>query len=230
MNDYRNFIKGKHKAHTDVGFSCPASVLPAGMKDWQADVTAWALRKGRAALFEDCGLGKTLQQLAWSDAVHRHTGGEVLILAPLAVAPQTVAEGAKFGIPATLAREAKDIRPGVNVANYERLHLFDPARFVGVVLDESSILKAFMGKTKRALVDAFRRTPYRLCCTATPAPNDVVELGNHAEFLGIMNPGDMLTRFFINDTSEANKLRLEMARQREAELYKDERTTPLNKD
>ncbi len=206
MTDYFDFINRKHKVHEDTGFTCRE--LPAALRDWQADVVAWALRKGRAAMFEDCGLGKTLQQLAWADAVHRHTNGDVLILAPLAVAPQTVAEGAKFGIPVAMAREARDIRPGVNVVNYERLHLFDPGRFTGVVLDESSILKAFMGRTKRALVDAFNCTPYRLCCTATPAPNDVVELGNHAEFLGVMDPGDMLTRFFINDTSTANKLRL----------------------
>ena len=208
MNDYRNFIKGKHKTIQDSGFSVPASWLSPFLADWQAVLVEWALRKGRAALFEECGMGKTLQQLAWADAVCRYTNGNVLILAPLAVARQTVAEGAKFGIEVNYARDAGQVRPGITVTNYERMHLFDSSGFAGVALDESSILKALYGKTKTRLVDAFSRTPYRLCCTATPAPNDYVELGNHVEFLGIMSTMEMLSRWFINDGFESGKWRL----------------------
>jgi hypothetical protein len=176
--------------------------------DWQAELIRWSLMLGRAALFEECGLGKTLQQLEWANAVVEHADRNVLILAPLAVAAQTVQEGARFGIEARYARNQGEVKPGITVTNYDRLDAFDPDTFEGVVLDESSILKSYMGKTKRSLVEKFARLRFRLCCTATPAPNDVMELGNHCEFLGVMESHEMLTRWFINDTMAAGHYRL----------------------
>ena len=153
-------------------------------------------------------------QLAWAQAIHQATGGDVLILAPLAVASQTVAEGQKLGITVQVCRLQTEVQPGIVITNYEMLHQFDPDHFVGVVLDESSILKSYMGKTKRALVEAFAHTPYRLCCTATPAPNDVMEIGNHSEFLGVMPSNEMLMRWFINDSMANGHYRLKGHAQR----------------
>lgn len=171
----------------------------------QRDVTAFALETGRAAEFLDTGLGKTLSQTDWARVVAEHTGRPSMIWAPLAVAQQTAREGARFGIDVRVCRSGADVGPGVNVANYERLHLFDPDAFGGVVLDESSILKSFAGRTRNALVKTFEATPFRLCCTATPSPNDHMELGNHSEFLGWLPMMDMLHRFFVNDTSTASQ-------------------------
>lgn len=175
--------------------------LPSTLFAFQRDVTAWALEQGRASLFLECGMGKTPCQLAWADAVARHTGKPVLILAPLAVSYQTRAEGEKFGFEVRVAREREDLHGGVNVTNYERLARFDPSVLGGVVLDESSILKSYMGATKRALLTAFSGLPFRLCCTATPAPNDHLELGNHSEFLGVLSSHEMIARWFLPDTS-----------------------------
>lgn len=209
MLAYSDFLAAKQLASPAAGFPVAPQALHSALFPWQRDVVTWALRVGRAALFEECGLGKTLQQLEWARQVVAHTGGPVLILAPLAVAEQTVREGAKFGIPVTLCETQADIDPaGINITNYEKLHLFTPPVCAGVVLDESSILKAYTGKTKQALVAAFAGTPYKLCCTATPAPNDHTELGNHAAFLEVMDAGEMLTRWFINDTQNARNLRL----------------------
>jgi DNA modification methylase len=208
MDSYRTFLQTKRvQAHT-AGIEVDATDLHAQLFPFQRALVQWALRKGRSALFADCGLGKSFMQLEWASVVHRSTGGDVLILAPLAVASQTITEGAKLGIAVHMCRSQSDVRPGLNIANYEMLSHFDPKHFVGVVLDESSILKSYMGKTKRALVDAFQNTPYRLCCTATPAPNDVMEIGNHSEFLGIMPSSEMLMRFFINDTMHNGHYRL----------------------
>lgn len=206
---YLDFLERKVVTAPDAGLA-PEEIpaLNPALSAWQADVVRWALRRGRAALFEDTGLGKTFQQLEWARIVAETQGGAVLILTPLAVAAQTVREGAKFGIAVTHARAQADVRPGVNVANYERLHLFTPAAFVGVVLDESSILKSYMGKTKRAIVDAFAGMRFKLACTATPAPNDHTELGNHAEFLDVMRSTEMLSRWFINNPAEAGDYRL----------------------
>jgi superfamily II DNA or RNA helicase len=203
---YRKFLVSKEPQVVQVGIE--AQDLNPALFPWQADIVRWALRLGRAALFEDCGLGKSLQQLEWARQVHLATGENVLILAPLAVTGQTVREGARFGIPVRYCREQAEVQPGITVTNYERLESFDAKAFVGVVLDESSILKAFSGKTKRALISAFSKTRFRLACTATPAPNDVIELGNHAEFLGLMESSEMLTRWFINDTMAAGNYRL----------------------
>lgn len=205
--NYDEYILGKlvpAKAH---GFEPTLEITPA-LFEWQKLIVTWALRRGRAALFEDCGLGKTLQQLEWARHVHAHTGGNVLILAPLAVAAQTVAEGERFGIVVHHARQPEDIKPGLNITNYERLDLFDGSQFAGVVLDESSILKGFNGVTRRKLNEAFASTPYRLACTATPSPNDFTELGQHAEFLGVCKPAEMLATYFINDTFDTGTWRL----------------------
>lgn len=197
--NYADFISAKQRHAPAVGFA-PTRPLSSALFHFQRDIVSWALRRGRAALFEDCGLGKTLQQLEWAAQVHEHTGGRILILAPLAVADQTVREGAKFGIAVQYARSAEEMGDApIVITNYERLDRFDPLAFVGVVLDESSILKAFSGATRSAIIEAFRQTPFRLACTATPAPNDYMELGNHAEFLGIMTRAEMLAMYFVHD-------------------------------
>jgi hypothetical protein len=207
-NEYNDFLQARVVAAAAVGFDVAEDALNPQAFQFQRDIVRWALRRGRAAIFAGCGLGKTLMQLDWAANVHRHTGGDVLILCPLAVARQTEAEGQKFGVPVQVCRTQKDVRPGVNIANYEMLSHFDTGHFAGVVLDESGILKSYMGKTKQALIEAFSRTPYRLCCTATPAPNDHLELGNHAQFLGIMDSNEMISRWFINDTMQAGGYRL----------------------
>lgn len=207
--DYEAFVESKLALALPRGIVAPPA-LSAQLFPFQRDCVRWSLESGRSALFEDCGLGKTAQQLEWGHRVSEHTdGGRVLILAPLAVAGQTVREGQKFGIPVTYAKTRDSQAPtGITITNYERLDAFDPEDFSGVVLDESSILKSFMGATKRALLSAFSRTPYRLACTATPAPNDHMELGNHAEFLGVLTSHEMLARWFLNDTSTMGTYRL----------------------
>ena len=205
--EYDNFINQKTKVAHATGFE-PLEIA-APLFNWQKHVVKWAVRQGRAALFEDCGLGKTAQQLEWSRQVVEHTGGSVLILTPLAVAHQTAQEAAKFGIVAKVAESQADVtEPGIYITNYEKLEHFTPEKFAGVVLDESSILKNFTGKTRITLTNAFARTPYRLCCTATPSPNDYTEFGQHAAFLGICSPAQMLATFFINDTFNTGDWRL----------------------
>jgi DNA modification methylase len=214
---YDLFISGKRKISKDSGFEPLQFIVP--LFDWQKHVVSWAVRKGRAALFEDCGLGKTAQQLEWASQVLRHTGGSVLILTPLAVASQTVREAEKFGIEANQINSGDEIsKPGIWITNYEKLEHFDCSVFAGVVLDESSILKAFTGKTRIALTHAFSETPYRLACTATPSPNDYTELGQHAEFLGICTPMQMLATFFVNDTFNTGDWRLK--KHAESEFWK----------
>lgn len=208
LKDYQAFLESKRVVTRSTGIEAAASDLHPRLFPFQRALVQWALRKGRAALFADCGLGKSFMQLEWARVVHERSGGDVLILAPLAVASQTIAEGVKLGIAVQMCRAQEDVRPGLNITNYEMLSHFDAAHFAGVVLDESSILKSYMGKTKRALVDAFQRTPYRLCCTATPAPNDVLEIGNHSEFLGVMPSNEMIMRWFINDTMQNGHYRL----------------------
>ena len=208
MSDYQEFIASKRRKLQPMGFA--ASRLNPNLFDWQATIVDWAVRRGRAALFEECGLGKTLQQLAWAEQVVRHTGKPVILHCPVGVRHQTKRESEKFGIECdvTIANEQADIITGINLVNYEKLHHFDASVFAGVVLDESSILKNYTGKTKRLLIESYARTPYRLACTATPAPNDHMELGNHADFLGIMPSNEMLSRWFINDTMKAGGYRL----------------------
>lgn len=205
-NQYEEFIATKVKRTLDCGFE--PFHINAPMFDFQAHVTKWAIRKGRAALFEECGLGKTIQQLEWARQCAIHTEKPALILTPLAVAPQTLAEAGKFGIDARIVTSADDVQDGINITNYEKLDYFDHVDFGAVVLDESSILKNFVGKTRRRLTDRFAETPYRLCCTATPSPNDYTEFGQHADFLGVCSPAQMLATFFINDTFNTGDWRL----------------------
>lgn len=203
---YSAFLQSKRIVDVATGFH--AEHLNPALFQWQKDVTCWALKRGRAALFEDCGLGKTPQQLEWARQVCEHTGGNVLILAPLAVSYQTKHEGDKFGIPVTVCKDQFDVKPGINVTNYEKLQHFSPKEFSGVVLDESSILKSYTGKIRTQIIESFNQTPFRLACTATPAPNDYMELGNHAEFLGVMSRVEMLATFFTHDGGETSKWRL----------------------
>lgn len=205
---YLSFLQRKAAIAPAAGFE-PTLQLNAHLFPFQRDVVTWALRRGRAALFEDCGMGKSLQQLEWARHVVDRTGKPVLILTPLAVAAQTEREAARFGIDAMVVSDASDVvRPTICITNYEKLHKFQPDAFGGVVLDESSILKSYDGKTRTAIVESFRRTPYRLACTATPAPNDHEELGNHAEFLGVMSRTEMLASFFCHDGGETQVWRL----------------------
>lgn len=191
---YSEFLTRKRRTYTGVGVDAGVR-LPAKLYPWQMAIVRWALRKGRSAIFADCGLGKTFMQVAWADALNVPT----LFLAPLCVAEQTVAEAAKLGIYITYAQDDQHAAGRrLVITNYERLEKFDPSRFSAVVLDESSILKAFDGKTRTALIEAFSKTPYRLCCTATPSPNDIAELANHAEFLGLMTRPEFLATWFIN--------------------------------
>jgi hypothetical protein len=203
---YTDFLARKRLQAEAVGFD-PSSIH-ASLFPFQREIAKWSIRRGRAAVFADTGLGKTRMQLQWASSVHHFTTYPVLILAPLAVAQQTVEEGSALGYTVTLWRDNSDVRPGLNVTNYDRLHKFDSKRFAGIVLDESSILKSLDGKTRTALIDSFRQTPYRLCCTATPAPNDVMELGNHSEFLGILPHIEMLATYFTYDGGETQKWRL----------------------
>jgi len=208
QKQYTQFIKKKGAVAVPTGFE--PNELPARLFDYQRDLVVWACRRGRAALFADTGLGKSGMQLAWADQVARHTGKPVIIFAPLAVAAQTVREASAFGIYGVKqVREAGEIGDArIVVTNYERLERFDPSMFSGVVLDESSILKHHDAKTRAAITEAFARTPYRLACTATPAPNDVTELGNHAEFLGICSRVEMLSEYFTHDGGETQVWRL----------------------
>jgi superfamily II DNA or RNA helicase len=205
--NYQDFVATKLERSTPTGI-VDAVVESPHLFAFQRDLVQWALRRGRAALFCATGLGKSRMQVTWADAVVKHTGKPVLILAPLAVAAQTAREGVAIGIDVRVCREAADVGPGINIANYERLHLFDPSMFDGVVWDESSICKSFNGKTLAALLLAFSNTPFRLACTATPSPNDYTELGNHAELLGVCSRAEMLSEYFVHDGGETQKWRL----------------------
>jgi superfamily II DNA or RNA helicase len=175
---------------------------------FQKDLVTWALRRGRAAIFADTGLGKTRMQLEWARHVHAATRKPVLILAPLAVGAQSVREGLSMGVGVRIAREDADVAMGIHVTNYDRIHKFDCSQFGAVVLDESSIIKHHNARTLATLLDAFRDTPFKLCATATPSPNDYTELGTHAEFLGICSRVEMLSEFFCHDGGETQVWRL----------------------
>jgi hypothetical protein len=215
LSEYRANIAAKQWTAPAAGFD--PTVVPSQLFDWQRAVLRWACKKGRAALFEDCGLGKTIQQIAWAENVRVHTGGSVLILAPLAVADQTVREGGKIGIEVRHIREVSEIdgEPRIYVTNYDRLHRFTERMWGGVVLDESSIIKSYNGSTRNLIIETFSRTDYRLACTATPSPNDHTELGNHAEFLGVMTRTEMLASFFVHDGAETSVWRLKGHAQRD---------------
>ena len=215
MNDYNEFLQKKILVAPNTGFDLSPNELNPQLFDWQRQIVSWALAKGRCALFEDCGLGKTAQQLEWARRVAHHTGKPTLILTPLAVARQTAREAIKFKIddamPVHVFTDSDSIcgtEPEICISNYEKLARFDCSLFGGVVLDESSILKSYDGKTRTAIIESFAQTPFKLACTATPAPNDHMELGNHAEFLGAMSRVEMLSRFFVHDGGETSKWRL----------------------
>ena len=205
--EYERFLERKRFTPIVSGLTEVPPLNPA-MFPHQRDVTSWALRLGRAAAFLGTGLGKSLIELDWARCVQAHTGLPVLLLAPLAVAYQMVTEGEKFGVNTIYCQETPLADIHIVTTNYERMTAFDPSDYSGVVLDESSILKSFDGKTRTALIDAFKDTPYRLAATATPAPNVYMELGNHAEFLGVMTAQEMLSMFFTHDGGETQKWRL----------------------
>ncbi len=207
MSGYAEFIDSKRLDPRPVGFE--PSETHAELYDFQEAVTRWACRRGRSAVFGDCGLGKTFIQLEWARMVAAETAKPVLIFTPLAVADQTVKEAARFGIAAVHVQNGGEVEDAtIAVANYERLHLFEPSMFSGIVLDESSILKNFAGHYRQRLTEFASSINYRLCCTATPAPNDRIELINHAEFLGIMDGKTVLSMFFVQDGNTTHKWRL----------------------
>lgn len=198
-DDYDAFLARKMLGDAPSGLR-DVPDLPACLKPFQHAVTAWALRRGRAAMFEGTGLGKTVQQLSWARAVADHEQAPVLILTPLAVAEQTVDEARKFGVGSVAyATDTSAMKTDIVVTNYERFEKFDIDDFAGIVLDESGLIKSAEGAYRRMLTDACVNTPWRLCCSATPAPNDYAELGQHAEFLGVMTAKEMLSMFFVHD-------------------------------
>jgi hypothetical protein len=207
-NEYSRFVAGKLATHVATGLTGEFNLSGYALMPHQSDLTGWALRRGRCAIFADTGLGKTRMQLAWANEIHKATGRDVLILAPLAVAAQTVKEGAEIGVTVTHCRELADVQPGVNITNYDRLHKFDASRFGAIVLDESSCIKHHDTKTLATLLEAFKATPFKLCATATPAPNDWTELGTHAEFLGVCSRVEMLSEYFVHDGAETQVWRL----------------------
>ncbi len=207
-DSYREFIESKRIAFEACGITIDKNDLNPMLFDFQKDIVTWALHKGKACIFLGTGLGKTFIQLSWAEQIHKHTGGNVLVVAPLAVAMQSVHEGEKIGIPVHICRSQSDVKPGVNITNYDMLHAFNPSEFIGVVLDESSILKSFEGKVRTQIIDSFNDTSYKLACTATPAPNDYMELGNHSEFVGVLPRTQMLSMFFVHDGGDTSKWRL----------------------
>mgnify|MGYP001010815624 CR=1 FL=1 len=207
MSAYEEFLESKAIAVPPVGIDVPPD-LNTKLFPFQRDITRWALRRGRAAIWADCGLGKSWMALEWARVVREHTSKPVLILTPLAVAQQFVGEGQKLGIVVRHIGDRSEHGDGIEVCNYDRLHRLDCERFGGVVLDESSILKDYSGSTRNAIIGAFQRTPFRLACTATPAPNDFMELGNHAEFLGVLSRTEMLATFFVHDGGDTSQWRL----------------------
>ena len=206
MADYQEFLARKREVAQPCGFE-PENLNPF-LFDFQRDIVRWACRKGRAAIFADCGMGKTIMQLSWADQICRSKGGRVLIVAPLAVSAQTCREGQTFGIDVNRCRTAADMVDGINITNYEMLDHFEGVELSGVVLDESSILKSYTGAIRNQIISMFKFTPFKLACTATPSPNDFMELGNHSEFLGVMDRTEMLAMFFIHDGGDTSKWRL----------------------
>lgn len=197
---YKEFLQSKNKKQGNSGRDIHADLVNSMLFEWQRDITLWAVKKGRCAVLLDTGLGKTFIQLEWA----RLLGKQTLIIAPLSVARQTVREAKRIGISVEYVRSQNEVKAGNKlwITNYEMISEFDFAEFGAVVLDESSILKSISGQTKRKLINLCKDIPYRLCCTATPAPNDYTEIGNHAEFLGICSTNEMLSTFFINANKE----------------------------
>lgn len=211
MDEYLKFLETKKTAVIKSGFEIEESALSDTLFPFQKYCVRRALSAGRFALFEDCGLGKTIQQLEWAHQVHNHTKKSVIILAPLGVIAQTIKEGEKFGYKVEEIESTDFANPpisGIYITNYDNMDNIHAALFDGVVLDESSILKNFAGKTRQQLIEDFRDTPYKLCCTATPSPNDTTELCNHAEFLNVMTRTEMLAMYFVHDGGSTSDWRL----------------------
>lgn len=209
---YEEFLKTKEMQTIHAGFDLDRSEINKCAFDFQKDIICWAVKKGKAAILTGCGSGKTMMQLEWAAAVNRHEHGRVLIIAPLSVVDQTRREAEKFHLPKVNAcRTQADVKDGINITNYEMIEHFDASDFVGVVLDESSILKSFTSKSQQILTDMFHYTPYKLLCTATIAPNDYTEIGTSCEFLGIMSRTEMLATYFIHDSGDTSKWRLKKA-------------------
>lgn len=206
--DYAAFLASKRFVAPSVGIEVAETTINPMLFPFQREIVRWALKRGRAAIFADCGLGKTPMQLEWAKHVSAESGSPVLVLAPLAVAAQTAREGHKFGVPVAVCRTQQDVQPGVNITNYEMLEHFDASAFGGLVLDESSILKGFAGVLRHAITAFGACIPYRLACTATPAPNDLIELTNHAEFLDVMSGKEIIALFFTQDGNTTHQWRL----------------------
>lgn len=204
--EYHDFIKSKLFELKKTGFEC--GELSPMLFDYQKDLVRWALNMGRCALFTMTGTGKTIMQCEWAKRVQEKTGGNVLLVSPLAVSAQTIREGKKIGLEIKYCKNQAEVQPGISITNYERLESFMPGYFTGIVLDESSILKSFTSSTRDMLVHNFKDVQYKLACTATPAPNDFMELGNHAEFLNVMTRTEMLSMFFVHDGGDTSKWRL----------------------
>lgn len=204
MTNYDDFLHSKEYKYDDTGFYVDLADINPSLFDFQKVIVQWALKRGRCALFMDTGLGKTICQLEFANQIINRYGGKILILAPLAVSRQTAAEGGKFGYTVNVCKNGDDVKDGINIANYERLHLFNADDFIGVILDESSIIKHFQGKICTNIIESFRFTKFKLCCTATPSPNDYQELGTHSEFLNIMSRQEMLATFFVNDAKDTH--------------------------
>ncbi|MBP0438439.1 helicase [Tianweitania sediminis] len=207
LQAYQDFLASKAIVDPPSGLD-RIPQLPSFLFPHQGDIVRWGLRRGRAAVFAGTGLGKTLIELAWGQAVAEATGGMVLLFAPLAVSAQILREAARFGIPARLVRSQHECRAGINVTNYQKLDRFELAAFVAVILDESSILKSHDGHYRTRLIRDCAVVPFRLAATATPAPNDFTELGNHAEFLGVLSQTDMLATYFVHDSSDTRVWKL----------------------
>jgi DNA modification methylase len=211
LDTYQQFLANKSKSVAHSGFKIDKSnpILPVELFSFQADIVCWALQLGKAAIFAQCGLGKSIMQLSWAKLVNHQTNQKVLILTPLAVGLQTEREAAKFGIQARFTKDGvTDNNDSIVITNYESLHKFDCSQFIGVVLDESSILKSYSSSTREQIIESFAKTPYKLACTATPSPNDYMELGNHSEFLGVMSRVEMLATYFTHDGGDTSKWRL----------------------
>lgn len=209
---YEEFLKTKEMRAEACGFDVERDSITPYAFDYQKDIIAWACKKGKCAILTGCGSGKTLMQLEWCRAVHENTKRPVLIVAPLSVVRQTQGEARKFNIcKVKICRKQDDVVCGVNITNYEMIEHFDASVFSGVCLDESSILKSFTGKYQQLLTEMFCKTPYRLLCTATIAPNDYTEIGTSCEFLGIMSRTEMLATYFIHDSGDTSKWRLKKA-------------------
>lgn len=202
--NYQTFLQKKKKRPEDAGFEI--SELHPKLFDFQQFIVRKALKKGKYAIFADCGLGKTFMQLEWAYRVQMHTSGMVLIVCPLAVTSQTIEEGHRFGY--LVARYISQTETGVYITNYEQLDKIDASLFSGIVLDESSILKNFEGAIRNIIIEQYATTPYKLACTATPSPNDPMELGNHAEFLNVMSRNQMLSMYFVHDGGDTGKWRI----------------------